>query len=208
MLPDSTTAILPLSRLTRLYDGLEQLEDMWGDESEDDLDSFDSIGASDHSDSGVWALDENGNWVVTAADGEDWSTDNEDDVMSVDAERWSSPPASTIQPSKAESIVSMLVAGDDKTPILVSDIPSPPTVSVTLATRSPPAESESSMSNSIGQGSTDSNDASPWRRFEVLASAPTDHAFYGSTPAQPSRSFLARLTKEYRVLESSLPGRS
>ena len=45
-----------------------------------------------------------------------------------------------------------------------------------------------------------------WKRFEILPSAPTDHAYYGSQPAQPSRTFLARLNKEYRVLESSLPG--
>ena len=45
-----------------------------------------------------------------------------------------------------------------------------------------------------------------WKRFDVLPSAPPDHAFYGTPPAQPSRSFLARLSKEYRVLSSSLPG--
>ena len=35
MLPDSTQAVLPLSRLTRLYDGLEQLEDMWDEDLSD-----------------------------------------------------------------------------------------------------------------------------------------------------------------------------
>ena len=40
MLPDSTVAVLPLSRLTRLYDGLEQLEDMWGDDVSQSEDSY------------------------------------------------------------------------------------------------------------------------------------------------------------------------
>ena len=48
----------------------------------------------------------------------------------------------------------------------------------------------------------------PWKRFEVLPSAPADHAFYSSVPAQPSRSFMTRLTKEYKALQSSLPGAS
>jgi len=53
----------------------------------------------------------------------------------------------------------------------------------------------------------DSDDGaeSPWKRFEVLPSAPEDHAYYNSAPAQPSKAFLGRLTKEYRVLASSLP---
>src|SRR5205085_1059048 len=36
-------------------------------------------------------------------------------------------------------------------------------------------------------------------------SAPPDHAFYSSTPAQHSKFFLTRLSREYRVLASSLP---
>ncbi|KAG8834341.1 hypothetical protein FRC17_009109 [Serendipita sp. 399] len=44
-----------------------------------------------------------------------------------------------------------------------------------------------------------------WNRFEVLPQAPVDHAFYSVEPVQPSKSFMARLAKEYRALESSLP---
>ena len=40
MLPDATIVVLPLNRLTRLYDGLEQLEDMWGDEASQSEDSL------------------------------------------------------------------------------------------------------------------------------------------------------------------------
>ena len=45
-----------------------------------------------------------------------------------------------------------------------------------------------------------------WKRFEMLPSAPVDHTFYNTTPAQPSRNFMTRLAKEYKALQSSLPG--
>ncbi|ELU39894.1 ubiquitin-conjugating enzyme domain-containing protein [Rhizoctonia solani AG-1 IA] len=43
---------------------------------------------------------------------------------------------------------------------------------------------------------------SPWHRFEILPSAPVDHAYYGhkTTSAQPPKSFMTRLAKEYKVL--------
>ncbi|KAL4268073.1 UBC core domain-containing protein [Pleurotus pulmonarius] len=46
---------------------------------------------------------------------------------------------------------------------------------------------------------------SRWKRFEILSSTPRDHAFYSSSPAQPSKSFLGRLQREYKILMSSLP---
>ncbi|KAJ8702413.1 hypothetical protein PTI98_001127 [Pleurotus ostreatus] len=46
---------------------------------------------------------------------------------------------------------------------------------------------------------------SHWKRFEILSSTPRDHAFYSSSPAQPSKSFLGRLQREYKILMSSLP---
>ncbi len=55
------------------------------------------------------------------------------------------------------------------------------------------------------QANGDSDDL-PWKRFDILSSCPVDHAFYASPPAQPSKSFLGRLRKEYRILTSSLPG--
>jgi len=51
------------------------------------------------------------------------------------------------------------------------------------------------------------NDDRYWKRFDVLPSAPTDHAFYDKPVAQPSRAFMARLHKEYRALSTGLPGR-
>lgn len=50
------------------------------------------------------------------------------------------------------------------------------------------------------------DDSENWKRFEVLTSAPADHAFYTSVPTRPSKQFMTRLQKEYRILASSLPG--
>ncbi|THH34055.1 hypothetical protein EUX98_g169 [Antrodiella citrinella] len=205
LLPDSTAVILPLWRLTRLYDGLEQLEDMWDDGSDDDLDSLNGIGASDGADSaGFWALDDNGHWVEETADvdGDDWSTDNEDDRMSIEVERWPSPPSgpTPLQTAEPDSVVSVLASKDtqDNVPVIVDDIPSPPAISVTLANS---AQTETSVVTEPAN----LEETSQWKRFEVLSSAPADHAFFTSAPAHPSRTFLARLSKEYKVLESSLP---
>lgn len=50
------------------------------------------------------------------------------------------------------------------------------------------------------------NDDFYWKRFDILASAPTDHAFYDRPVGQHSRTFMARLHKEYRALSTGLPG--
>ncbi|CAE6413274.1 unnamed protein product [Rhizoctonia solani] len=73
----------------------------------------------------------------------------------------------------------------------------------------PPVPEPSTSVNVRGGSILDTLDESnsPWHRFEVLPSAPVDHAYYGhkTTSAQPPRAFMARLTKEYKVLASSLP---
>lgn len=52
----------------------------------------------------------------------------------------------------------------------------------------------------------DDDDDDHWKRFHILSNAPQDHAFILSTPSQHSRTFMARLNREYRILSSSLPG--
>ncbi|KAJ3573658.1 hypothetical protein NP233_g2277 [Leucocoprinus birnbaumii] len=44
-----------------------------------------------------------------------------------------------------------------------------------------------------------------WKRFDILPSAPVDHAFYSQPPAQPGKAFMVRLQREYRALANSLP---
>ena len=50
------------------------------------------------------------------------------------------------------------------------------------------------------------NDDLYWKRFDILPSAPTDHAFYDRPVPRPSRTFIGRLQKEYRALSTGLPG--
>ena len=47
----------------------------------------------------------------------------------------------------------------------------------------------------------------PWQSFQILPSAPSNHAFISQPTGQPTRTFTQRLNKEYRVLSSSLPGK-
>ncbi|TCD69895.1 hypothetical protein EIP91_005719 [Steccherinum ochraceum] len=208
MLPDSSSVILPLSRLTRLYDGLEQLEDMWSEISEDDVDSFDSVGANGETESaGFWSLDDSGHWVKETTEGDDWATDDEDENMSVEAERWPSPPPNSSPPLETESVVSVLASEEPEPgpPIVVEGIPSPATPPTTLSTSTPTADTPPVQNGAATAIDSGTDRSEYWKRFELLPSAPADHAFFASPPAQTSRTFLARLTKEYRVLQSSLP---
>lgn len=70
-----------------------------------------------------------------------------------------------------------------------------------LSTPQPPLLTESSIPQN-------QSSEMPYDRFMVLSSAPEDHAFRAASPEQPSRNFMTRLNKEYRVLGSSLPGQS
>ncbi|KAG6911555.1 hypothetical protein DXG01_011857 [Tephrocybe rancida] len=176
--PDSTVRIYPLERLTKLYDGMEQLEnDLWGD----DTDSHDAH--SDDEDEQIWSMDENGVWKpdLNGNDWEEYEDDkmpDENDSMNVDAAGWA----------------------DDSTDISMGE-PEVPShaVPTTQATLQPPLEERHTMNESPEDATL------TWNRFEVLSSTPHDHTFISTPPAQPSKSFLGRLTKEYRVLSSSLP---
>ncbi|OCH96053.1 hypothetical protein OBBRIDRAFT_766074 [Obba rivulosa] len=194
---DGTAAVLPLERLTRLHDGIEQLEDAWNDDLSDGEGSL----IDGEEDVEVWEMDEDGQWVEgVGEDGDEWESadedEGEDSPMDVDeVADWASN-SPTLSPQ-------------DSLPVTDSAIP-PSTDEAAETSSSVPRPS----SPDVPKDATEIEDASPmepedekssWRRFEILSSAPPDHAFYGSTPAQPSRQFLARLSKEYRVLASSLP---
>lgn len=194
MLPDSTASNMPLERLTRLYDGLEQLEDMW---DEDLSDSGDSYGSHDEPEQ-VWAMNERGEWEVEVDDGDDWSTD-EESAMVVDAEGWLSTDPTAMQLTEDIPVAETKVPPVEvATPELPAARPEPEGV------LNGPAPLEDGDRPAVSASEEDKEKY--WKRFEILSSVPIDHAFYTSTPAQPSRSFLARLSKEYRVLSSSLPG--
>lgn len=202
MLLDSSLVVLPLERLTRLHDGLDQLEDLWGDASEQDSMMSDE-------DAETWATNEQGEWVRgDAVDGDDWSTD-EEEPMEVDDDGWSSSDPTALQSSSeaATSPPGVLTPDDLKTPQALSTRTQTPDMpNAALFNEGVPTNGSSAHSNLAALGSSEGAETH-WKRFEILPSAPVDHAFYGSAPAQPSRTFLARLNKEYRVLESSLPGK-
>lgn len=221
-LPNGETTVHPLQRLTRLYDTMEQLEDLWGDEMQGDGEE------GDHPDEEeVWAMDEDGNWQQGPRDDDDeWEEEvdepeDDDNAMAVDGDGWkddSSPPAteanpnggswwpnflSTIQESKSST-----QNGEEGASARASTSPDVPQDS-TQAKDAVDLVAVNGIAE-VPQPSlipnTDSGDC-PWKRFEILSEAPHDHAFYSSTPAQPSRQFHARLQKEYRALTNSLPGR-
>lgn len=183
-------SVLPLERLTRLYDSLEQIEDDGWDEDVSDRDSNDEYSE------GIWLQDADGVWRYEKnSDDEEWEeTDEEPDEMDVDipwAETESSPGLDDDSLNPPSSIALDLADS-------VSTLPTSPSTS--------PEMSQELNVNTTAKCTADADDDSPWKRFEILPSAPSDHAFYTTSAGQPSRTFLARLTKEYRALSNSLPG--
>jgi ubiquitin-conjugating enzyme E2 O len=174
--------------LTKLYDGMiEHLDDMWGDEE------FTESG-SDFTDEIMEIISEDplGNEVEEDEGG--WEDILEDDEATMDVDHTESqnskhPPSSTTSTAVA-------------TPAR-SSTPQPPLLTPSI-----------SHSHHASSGATESSapqnqpSEMPYDRFKVLPSAPEDHAFRAAPPGQPSRNFMTRLNKEYRVLGSSLPGQS
>lgn len=201
MLPDTSSIILPLERLTRLYDGLEQLEEMWGDDMSEEHDSF----IDEDEDEETWATNEQGEWVRDEApDADEWSTD--DEAMEVDEDGWSSSDPTALQPSEATPPLAPCTPDEVKTPEALSVRPISPDVPKDAINIEDVHMNGADPGPSSSSSSADDELDIHWKRFDVLPSAPVDHAFYSSAPAQTSRTFLARLNKEYRVLASSLPG--
>lgn len=180
---------------------MEQLEDdMWGDEM--------SEGQGDNNEE-VWSMEEDGIWRPQAdgEDGEEWEeTDDDDEVeditMDVDEVDWpdSSPSSGPTSDKYSSPNVQADTPRAPDSVHIMTPLPSPPPSVV-----SPSIATEPSLESDVHE-SDDADDKYPWKRFDILASAPPDHAFFSSTPAQPSKSFLGRLSKEYRVLANSLPG--
>ncbi|KAJ7706339.1 hypothetical protein B0H17DRAFT_1036793 [Mycena rosella] len=205
--PNGAVRSYPLQRLTKLYDGIDQLEDdMWDEVSE-------GHAVEDHP---LWSISEEGGvWEPEDSDsGDDWpgqeydSFEDEEDgaegevpMVNGDGRAWPDAPLDPIDVIPLQLLAPSDDSGSDTprpeiavpTPIEVERLPSPDVPKD--AADDPPLDEL--------DGEDDAE--SPWKRFEVLSSAPEDHAYYNSPPAQPSKSFLGRLRNEYRVLASSLP---
>jgi ubiquitin-conjugating enzyme E2 O len=213
-LPNGVVAKFPLERLTRLYDTLEQLEDLWGEGSAQDDPEHDHV--HDH-DAEVWAMDEDGNWQAQPnGDGNDeWEeTDEEEDyVMEVESDAQVDnvyAPYDEINANGWDHIVPTMttIPADQQDMASVSQVPSSTLRSLSPDVPRDAIEKEDGLVNEAVVSGVDEDRDSHWKRFEILPEAPHDHAFFNSTPSQPSRNFLTRLQKEYRALSSSLPGRS
>ena len=181
--PNSTTSIYPLERLTKLYDGFDQLED-------DGWDDLEGVEDEDNGE-GVWLKDDHGIWQyhLHDADDDDWEEMDDDEDDETQAE---------------EEIFTMDI---DEAPLLESSMATSMVTfpSVVFHTQDEDTEPDTSPDPEGGTIESVTGDT-PWTRFDILPSAPQDHAFYSSMPAQPSKVFLGRLSKEYRVLSGSLPG--
>ncbi|TFY70916.1 hypothetical protein EVG20_g2080 [Dentipellis fragilis] len=227
-LPNGSISILPLERLTRLYDTLEQLEDLWGDDlsaEQDEMDDVDDLHHHHHhyhhhhhhhGPDEIWAMDEDGHWQAEAngEDGEEWEeTDDEDETMEVEEEDWTDDSSTPEQADADAKWMDTLTpssepgAGEPVEPPDSTAL-SQVTASTVYSSSSDVAKEAMDETEAVTAQATvpKTEDVNPsWKRFEVLAEAPHDHAFYSSTPAQPSRNFLGRLQKEYRALTNSLP---
>jgi ubiquitin-conjugating enzyme E2 O len=212
-LPNGVIAKYPLERLTRLYDTLEQLEDLWGEFSAQDDPEADHIHVHGTE---MWAMDEDGVWQAqpNGDENDEWEeTDEEEDyVMDVEGDTRmddAHTPDTEIHTSWWDHIVPTMTAvpADQQDTASVSQVPSS-----TLRSPSPDVPRDAIekedvlVDGTVVNGVEDGDRASHWKRFEILPQAPHDHAFYNSTASQPSRNFLTRLQKEYRALSSSLPG--
>ncbi len=202
VLPNADTIVVPLSRLTRLYDSVEQLEDLWG-EDEGMMEESEEVE--------VWEMDQDGHWVEGSPDDDaEWESREEDDPDEEMEDALEHPDGEA--------------GGGGWSPSTDTVLP-PVRVGSGMAVDAAPPSADSRSLSSTSNGRTHSPDVpkdaievdgedeaeetdKPWKRFEVLPSAPVDHAFYNTAPAQPSRSFMTRLTKEYKALQSSLPGMS
>ncbi|KAF9462093.1 hypothetical protein BDZ94DRAFT_1194975 [Collybia nuda] len=194
--PDWTVRVYPLDRLTKLYDGIEQLEDdLWGDEASDTQESYaDNEGQ-------IWAMNEEGTWQPNV-NGNEWEEydnngDDDDDMegddsMDTDHLGWAEEPLNDGS-SDSQLVLSGLLPIKEHQPSADVDVHT-----------TPPQLSESDFINK-GKDNDIQSKEFPYKRFDILSSAPLDHAFFTSLPAQPSKSFLGRLTREYRVLATSLP---
>lgn len=204
---DQSKAVYPLDRLTKLYDGIEQLEDdMWAGEGDPEESTLSSSSDS------RWVTDENGVWHLKpeGEDEDEWEEageeyeddeDDDDDEMDVDEDEWDEDDNSPS--TQAESMTISRPETPRITPNGAGPTYPPPNPLLNV-----PAFPDLVERASDDPDSDASGDGLPWKRFDILSSTPLDHAFYGSNVAEPSKSFLGRLRREYRVLSNSLPGMS
>ncbi|GJJ10039.1 hypothetical protein Clacol_004265 [Clathrus columnatus] len=197
-LGDGEKLVLPLERLTRLQDGMDNaMADIWGEAYSDGYGQY----SAEDDDLEIRDGDSpQGPWEHYYGDGE--GTGEWEDVIEVDD--WASVSLhanikSELEVDATPPNISQQSHHDEGT-ARVSN-----TLTPTSQLEDTPRQSLIDITANEAKQVLDENDDSPWQRFAILSNAPLDHAFYSSKPAQTSKAFMSRLNKEYRVLKSSLP---
>jgi ubiquitin-conjugating enzyme E2 O len=185
--PDGTSDVVPVDRLTILNDFADELDnavsDGYADEFSEEGFPYDTSAATAHGLDGGWTPQgsPDGHMEHEAWKHLDESVCDEMALMDVDSGERASTPVSELRPSS--SLSSTMRSQLSSTMIL-----SPSSFNL------PRLESHFVAEHD-------------WRSFVILPSAQRDHAFISEPPAtQPTKAFLQRLNKEYKVLSSSLPG--
>ena len=194
--------MVPLQRLTRLYDGLDQLEDMFDEGFSEEGSSMEDTllegGEWLDSPDGVPLLSPHpmsphfGGGVDTGTVGGDGNEGEEtsDPMISDTMDTW----GDAIEMDPPQFPGGLAVDDTSITPqVSTTPIPHDPSTPQPIPLPHEPLRDLE-------------NDDLYWKRFDILPSAPADHAFCSRPIAQPSRAFMARLHKEYRALSTGLPG--
>ena len=192
-LGDRRKVAVPLERLTRLNEYLDQFENVWGDDLSEGQEQY-----MDSEDEGPLEIQtEDGQWFTYHEDDEgDWVDEDDRETTAVLADLEN---VMDVDDQETESSVGNSNRSTDGTHTITT--PSPKSIANELPNGSVGASSRSSCDDDAFISGPSS------KRFDILPSAPVEHAFYGVVPSTPSRQFLSRLTKEYRALSSSLPGK-
>ena len=189
--------------MTRLYDGIEQLEDEWDEGASEGDRSFSDEGER------PWVMETDGTWRSDHADaGNEWEhvhdgMDIDEDMDGVERDDVVKRGETSRGPEqKFRMLKTILIPNIEAEYMEGSDTGQ----GLRDESCSPLDECEvSAMLESADADFQDNHDA--WKRFEISATAPPDHAFFCSSPDQPSKSFLGRLRREYHILATSLPGK-
>ena len=196
---DFTKVYVPLDRITRLTDVYGELDEEW---AEGILDGhFEGHDLKDirpmqvQTEDGQWheyKSEDEDEWIEEDEDMVEESIIIEDTLMDMDGDEVQGPVPGA-WPSN-ESMEEDTIPEPDRAVPSANGLESTPSVS------------GASVRHDVDYPESAEQSAASWKRFEILPSAPLDHAFYGTTSSQPSRQFLSRLSKEYRALQSGLPG--
>ncbi|KAG8896936.1 hypothetical protein FRB99_008571, partial [Tulasnella sp. 403] len=226
-LPSGEVVLAPLELLTLLIDGREILPAAWGDEGIPvtqetvingiNAGMFGNVEAISQVLGNFWGLPSAGGGVHDhEMDG--WETGSES--MDVD-EGEDIPPLVEMDPPTEESHTTTLIESREFTPASSPPLsPNPPTDGHHVS--APPGASKvqfgpngvwmpeqgmaSARKGTLEEGGGEDEEGGPWKKFHILPSAPEDHAFLKrDSRGQPSRQFMARLSKEYKLLSSGLP---